>query len=289
MSDGEHSYDAELLQDRPSSRGCHVPPRFASDVREELPRLVLRVIGSLLGLRVTRTLALWKKAYKKAKVEMAWVLTLTGAAYKRVFLFQFFPRAEQENLKRDRADGTAEEQAKELSVGVLHKSIVGPCQCIHVIRMLLRWRPCCTHFGNPCDGGSHRSHGQSDDRQKNDRQGSDRQGGGGNYRNNNNNNYSHDNRNSGMDVDKGTEVSILRVYQLWFPSSPGYPQQAGHLQRWTDRKRTLVLADGFSEFQEVFPENFWEGIPLIRVVEFNIELIPELRQSPRLLYRMAPD
>ncbi|GJS83904.1 putative reverse transcriptase domain-containing protein [Tanacetum coccineum] len=51
--------------------------------------------------------------------------------------------------------------------------------------------------------GSHRSHGQSDDRQKNDRQGSDRQGGGGNYRNNNNNNYSRDNnRNSGARHDQ---------------------------------------------------------------------------------------
>ncbi|GJU77491.1 hypothetical protein Tco_1274561 [Tanacetum coccineum] len=46
--------------------------------------------------------------------------------------------------------------------------------------------------------GSHRSHGQSDDRQKNDRQGSDRQGGGGNYRNNNNNNYSRDNNRSNL-------------------------------------------------------------------------------------------
>ncbi|GJU95185.1 retrotransposon protein, putative, ty3-gypsy subclass [Tanacetum coccineum] len=51
--------------------------------------------------------------------------------------------------------------------------------------------------------GSHRSHGQSDDRQKNDRQGSDRQSGGGNYRNNNNNNHSRDNnRNSGAGRDQ---------------------------------------------------------------------------------------
>ncbi|GJX88786.1 hypothetical protein Tco_0340800, partial [Tanacetum coccineum] len=51
--------------------------------------------------------------------------------------------------------------------------------------------------------GSHRSHGQSDDRQRSDRQGSDRHSGGSNYRNNNNNNYSRDNnRNSGAGRDQ---------------------------------------------------------------------------------------
>ncbi|GJT19128.1 putative reverse transcriptase domain-containing protein [Tanacetum coccineum] len=46
--------------------------------------------------------------------------------------------------------------------------------------------------------GSHKSHGQSDDRQRSDRQGSDRQSGGSNYRNNNNNNHSRDNNRSNL-------------------------------------------------------------------------------------------
>ncbi|GJS70738.1 putative reverse transcriptase domain-containing protein [Tanacetum coccineum] len=45
---------------------------------------------------------------------------------------------------------------------------------------------------------SHKSHGQSDDRQRSDRQGSDRQNGGSNYRNNNNNNHSRDNNRSNL-------------------------------------------------------------------------------------------
>ncbi|GKF34526.1 putative reverse transcriptase domain-containing protein, partial [Tanacetum coccineum] len=46
--------------------------------------------------------------------------------------------------------------------------------------------------------GSHRSHGQSDDRQRSDKQGSDRQSGGSNYRNNNNSNHSRDNNRSNL-------------------------------------------------------------------------------------------
>ncbi|GKA26473.1 putative reverse transcriptase domain-containing protein [Tanacetum coccineum] len=79
--------------------------------------------------------------------------------------------------------------------------------------------------------GSHRSHGQSDDRQKNDRQGSDRQGGGGNYRNNNNNNYSRDNnRNSGAGRDQKNRESV---------PTASVPSEAGHLQ-WTAKKQGLL-------------------------------------------------
>ncbi|GJX39278.1 zinc finger, CCHC-type, retrotransposon gag domain protein [Tanacetum coccineum] len=42
----------------------------------------------------------WWKAYKQAKRGDAWVLTLTWAAFKELFFLQFFPRAEQERLKR---------------------------------------------------------------------------------------------------------------------------------------------------------------------------------------------
>ncbi|GJS83295.1 zinc finger, CCHC-type, retrotransposon gag domain protein [Tanacetum coccineum] len=43
----------------------------------------------------------WWKAYKQAKGGDAWVNTLTWAAFKELFFLQFFPRAEQERLKRE--------------------------------------------------------------------------------------------------------------------------------------------------------------------------------------------
>ncbi|GJT58365.1 putative reverse transcriptase domain-containing protein [Tanacetum coccineum] len=195
----------------------------------------------------------WWKAYKQAKGGDAWVLTLTWAAFKELFFLQFFPRAEQERLKREyhsirqrasensteymqrflrlagflgQAAGTAEEQAKNFRWG-LHKSILDHVMCIQFTDVaqvadaarnleILRDRDdydrsersdkrhkSGDRYHPYSQQGSHRSHGQSDDRQKNDRQGSDRQGGGGNYRNNNNNNYSRDNnRNSGAGRDQ---------------------------------------------------------------------------------------
>ncbi|GJX72445.1 zinc finger, CCHC-type, retrotransposon gag domain protein [Tanacetum coccineum] len=124
------------------------------------------------------------------------------------------------------AAGTAEEQAKNFRWG-LHKSILDHVMCIQFTDVaqvadaarnleILRDRDdydrsersdkrhkSGDRYHPYSQQGSHRSHGQSDDRQKNDRQGSDRQGGGGNYRNNNNNNYSRDNnRNSGAGRDQ---------------------------------------------------------------------------------------
>ncbi|GJS40601.1 putative reverse transcriptase domain-containing protein [Tanacetum coccineum] len=160
----------------------------------------------------------WWKAYKQAKGGDAWVLTLTWAAFKELFFLQFFPRAEQEHLKREyhsirqkasensteymqrflrlagflgQAAGIAEEQAKNFRWG-LHKSERSDKRHKSGDRY---------HPYNQQD--SHKSHGQSDDRQRSDRQGSDRQNGGSNYRNNNNNNHSRDNnRNSGAGRDQ---------------------------------------------------------------------------------------
>ncbi|GJY00998.1 zinc finger, CCHC-type, retrotransposon gag domain protein [Tanacetum coccineum] len=171
----------------------------------------------------------WWKAYKQAKGGDAWVLTLTWAAFKELFFLQFFPRAEQERLKREyhsirqrasensteymqrflrlagflgQAAGTAEEQAKNFRWG-LHKSILDHVMCIQFTDVaqvadaarnleILRDRDdydrsersdkrhkSGDRYHPYSQQGSHRSHGQSDDRQKNDRQGSDRQGGGG--------------------------------------------------------------------------------------------------------------
>ncbi|GJV65051.1 zinc finger, CCHC-type, retrotransposon gag domain protein [Tanacetum coccineum] len=195
----------------------------------------------------------WWKAYKQAKGGDAWVLTLTWAAFKELFFLQFFPRAEQERLKREyhsirqrasensteymqrflrlagflgQAAGTAEEQAKNFRWG-LHKSILDHVMCIQFTDVaqvadaarnleILRDRDdyersdrsdkrhkSGDRYHPYSQQGSHRSHGQSDDRQRSDRQGSDRQSGGSNYRNNNNSNHSRDNnRNSGAGRDQ---------------------------------------------------------------------------------------
>ncbi|GJS40600.1 putative reverse transcriptase domain-containing protein [Tanacetum coccineum] len=192
----------------------------------------------------------WWKAYKQAKGGDAWVLTLTWAAFKELFFLQFFPRAEQERLKREyhsirqrasensteymqrflrlagflgQAAGTAEEQAKNFRWG-LHKSILDHVMCIQFTDVaqvadaarnleILRDRDdydrsersdkrhkSGDRYHPYSQQGSHRSHGQSDDRQRSDMQGSDRQ-------------------------------SSDRFNQLRVPSSPGYPLRAGHLQR----------------------------------------------------------
>nr|GFB58050.1 hypothetical protein [Tanacetum cinerariifolium] len=43
----------------------------------------------------------WWKAYKQAKGGDAWLITVTWADFKKFFFLQFFPRAEQEHLKRE--------------------------------------------------------------------------------------------------------------------------------------------------------------------------------------------
>nr|GFC49935.1 hypothetical protein [Tanacetum cinerariifolium] len=43
----------------------------------------------------------WWKAYKQAKGGDAWLITMTWAEFKKLFFLQFFPRAEQERLKRE--------------------------------------------------------------------------------------------------------------------------------------------------------------------------------------------
>nr|GEY77471.1 zinc finger, CCHC-type, retrotransposon Gag domain protein [Tanacetum cinerariifolium] len=43
----------------------------------------------------------WWKAYKQAKCGDVWLITVTWAEFKKLFFLQFFPRAEQERLKRE--------------------------------------------------------------------------------------------------------------------------------------------------------------------------------------------
>ncbi|GKA76565.1 zinc finger, CCHC-type, retrotransposon gag domain protein [Tanacetum coccineum] len=307
----------------------------------------------------------WWKAYKQAKGGDAWVLTLTWAAFKELFFLQFFPRAEQERLKREyhsirqrasensteymqrflrlagflgQAAGTAEEQAKNFRWG-LHKSILDHVMCIQFTDVaqvadaarnleILRDRDdydrsersdkrhkSGDRYHPYSQQGSHRSHGQSDDRQKNDRQGSDRQGGGGNYRNNNNNNYSRDNnRNSGTGRDQrnrgqqshrstnsGSQQSRVPSEGYTHPvcntcgrRHPGECRraagtcfkcgQAGHLQR--DCKKNLWLAN--TQFPWIFvvifgdihaPEFIYHGL----LTGKNLEIIFSASKSTTLL------
>nr|GEZ30741.1 hypothetical protein [Tanacetum cinerariifolium] len=43
----------------------------------------------------------WWKAYKQAKGGDVWLITVTWAEFKELFFLQFFPRAEQERLKKE--------------------------------------------------------------------------------------------------------------------------------------------------------------------------------------------
>nr|GFB37503.1 zinc finger, CCHC-type, retrotransposon Gag domain protein [Tanacetum cinerariifolium] len=98
----------------------------------------------------------WWKAYKQAKSGDAWLINVTGAEFKKLFFLQFFPRAEQERLKREyhsirqtntetstefmqrflrlagflgAAAGTEDEQAKNFQWG-LRKSTLNHLMCM---------------------------------------------------------------------------------------------------------------------------------------------------------------
>nr|GEZ75515.1 zinc finger, CCHC-type, retrotransposon Gag domain protein [Tanacetum cinerariifolium] len=147
----------------------------------------------------------WWKAYKQAKGGDAWLVTVTWADFKKLFFLQFFPRAEQERLKREyhsirqtstetstefmqrflrlagfpeATTGTEEEQAKNFQWG-LRRQKSGD-----------RHQP-------TSQQSSHRSHGHN-----NDRHGSDRHGGSDNHRSSSNNYSGSNNRNSGNGRDQ---------------------------------------------------------------------------------------
>nr|GFB86622.1 hypothetical protein [Tanacetum cinerariifolium] len=105
----------------------------------------------------------WWKAYKQAKGGNVWLITVTWAEFKKLFFLQFFPRAEQERLKREyhsirqtdtetstefmqrflrlagflgAAAGTAEEQAKNFQGVFAGLPLTTPC--VFRLRMWLR-------------------------------------------------------------------------------------------------------------------------------------------------------
>nr|GFB29059.1 hypothetical protein [Tanacetum cinerariifolium] len=162
----------------------------------------------------------WWKAYKQAKGGDVWLITVTWAVFKELFFLQFFPRAEQERLKREyhfirqtdtetstefmqrfirlagflgAAAGTAEEQAKNFQWG-LRRSTLNHLMCIpftDVAQVANAARNYKIIHERDDDGAE-----RPDKRQK-----IDRRGGGDNHRSNNN--YSgNNNRSSGNGRDQ---------------------------------------------------------------------------------------
>nr|GFB94748.1 hypothetical protein [Tanacetum cinerariifolium] len=165
----------------------------------------------------------WWKAYKQAKGGDAWLVTVTWADFKKLFFFQFFPRSEQERLKREYHSipaGTEEEQAKNFQWG-LRRSTLNHLMCMSytdVAQVANAARNYEILYERDDDDterpdkqqrsgdrqqptsqqSSHRSHGHN-----NDHHGSDRRGGSDHHRSSNsNNNYSGSNNRLNCDTPK---------------------------------------------------------------------------------------
>ncbi|GKB92777.1 zinc finger, CCHC-type, retrotransposon gag domain protein, partial [Tanacetum coccineum] len=192
-------------------------PQIREQVREEYRA------GASGGNPLPATIHTWLKRFSKQKPHSfekavapakggdAWVLTLTWAAFKELFFLQFFPRAEQERLKREyhsirqRASENSTEYMQRFLrlAGFLDRAWTSVIQFTDVAQVadvarnleILRDRDdydrsersdkrhkSGDRYHPYSQQGSHKSHGQSDDRQRSDRQGSDRQSGGSNYR-----------------------------------------------------------------------------------------------------------
>ncbi|GKB03269.1 putative reverse transcriptase domain-containing protein, partial [Tanacetum coccineum] len=264
------------------SRGCHAPTD--SRARSEGIRVVLRVV--ILTVTIHTWLERFNKqkphsfekavapvdaenwifpygeAYKQAKGGDAWVLTLTWAAFKELFFLQFFPRAEQERLKREyhsirqrasensteymqrflrlagflgQAAGTAEEQAKNYRWGNLE--ILRDRDDYDRSERSDKRHKSGDRYQSDTQQNNYRSHDQ-----KNDRQGSNRQGGSGNYRNNNNNNYSRDNNRSNLN-----RYRLYLLYDMNLTSRHGNRNSgAGRDQRNRGSQQSRLPSEGYT-------------------------------------------
>ncbi|GJX20282.1 zinc finger, CCHC-type, retrotransposon gag domain protein [Tanacetum coccineum] len=221
----------------------------------------------------------WWKAYKQAKRGDAWVLTLTWAAFKELFFLQFFPRAEQERLKKEYH--SIRQRASENSTEYMHRFLrlvfTDVAQVADAARNLeiLRDRDDYDRSER-----SDKRHTSRDRYHPYNQQGSHK---------------SHGILVLGSDQ-KEQRSAIPPIYQLGFPSirvpSKGYThpvcntcgeipggfvrRAARYLLQNVGRSMKIISAlkhPIVSEFQDVFPEEL-PGIPPIRDVEFNIELIP---------------
>nr|GEY59353.1 hypothetical protein [Tanacetum cinerariifolium] len=198
----------------PSDAGGNPPPmrRIGSDVMgcedEFKTRLaVYKFEGNALA---------WWKAYKQAKGDDAWLVTVTWADFKKLFLLQFFPRAEQERLKREyhsirqtstetstefmqrflrlagflgAAAGTEEEQAKNFQWG-LRRSTLNHLMCMSYTDV--------AQVANAARNYEILHERDDDDTERPDK----RRGGSDNHRSSNNNYSGSNNRSSGNGRDQ---------------------------------------------------------------------------------------
>ncbi|GJR66059.1 zinc finger, CCHC-type, retrotransposon gag domain protein [Tanacetum coccineum] len=217
----------------------------------------------------------WWKAYKQAKGGDAWILTLSWANFKELFFLQFFPRAEQERLKREYH--SLRQRAGESSNEFMQRfiRIAGFLGQAAGTAPQERSRPR-TFVGVFTNAA--RNFEILRDRDDYDRP------------------ERSDKRNSGAGPRQAIEQgsAVLTEQQLLQNKAPSegytYPvcttcgrrhpgecrRAAGFLANIHDTTSDVSSIHDqpiVSEFQDVFPEEL-PGIPPIRDVEFNIELIP---------------
>nr|GFC38586.1 hypothetical protein [Tanacetum cinerariifolium] len=141
----------------------------------------------------------WWKAYKQANGGDVWLITVTWVEFKKLFFLQFFPRAEQERLKRE-YHSIRQTNTETSTESTLNHLMCMPFTDVAQVANAARnyeifherddddvERP--DKRQNSGDRhqpttqqSSHRNHGHN-----NDRHGSDRRGGGDNHRSSNNN------------------------------------------------------------------------------------------------------
>nr|GEX34819.1 zinc finger, CCHC-type, retrotransposon Gag domain protein [Tanacetum cinerariifolium] len=107
----------------------------------------------------------WWKAYKQAKGGDTWLVTVTWADFKKLCLLQFFPRAEQERLKREYHSIRQTIANAARNYEILHERDDQDSE-----RPDKRQRSGDRHQQNS-QQSSHRSHGQNNDRHESDRRG----------------------------------------------------------------------------------------------------------------------
>ncbi|GJX04565.1 retrotransposon protein, putative, ty3-gypsy subclass [Tanacetum coccineum] len=196
---------------------------------------------------------------------------------EELFFLQFFPRAEQERLKRELLC-TAEEQAKNFRWG-LTLSILDRILCMEFTDVaqvadaarnfeILRDRD---DYDRP--ERSDKRHKSGDQHQSSNQQNSHR---------------GHDQRSKTMTYGSGQagrKTSTVRRVILTL-SAHMWSRHHGVVSSRAADVSSIHDQPIVSEFQDVFPEEL-PGIPPIRDVEFNIELIPEQEPIYHAPYRIA--
>nr|GEZ90481.1 putative reverse transcriptase domain-containing protein [Tanacetum cinerariifolium] len=192
-------------------------PQIRAEIREEFctssgpsdaggnPPLIFDVMGfkdafktRLAVYKFEGNALAWWKACKQAKGGDAWLITVTWAEFKKLFFLQFFPRAEQERLKREYHSihqtntKTSTESTLNHLMCMSYTDVAQVANAARNYEILHEMddddaeRPdkrqkSGDRYQPTSQQSSHRNHGHN-----NDRHGSDRRGGGDNHHSNNN-------------------------------------------------------------------------------------------------------